>query len=153
MLAPNLHGYLARGPMPQQALQTERITLVPLADEHLEWEVELDSDFEVMRYLSGRASTREEVVASHARRATARKARSAGRSAGALFLPSEHGELMPQHEQLDVLGDLAAPASEKQPAAQPRRRDRRRKAASADAPRAHHRQRRDLDPGFETPHG
>ena len=27
----------------------------PLADEHLEWEVDLDSDFEVMRYLSGRA--------------------------------------------------------------------------------------------------
>src|SRR5512132_2193917 len=57
--------------MPQQTLQTERITLVPLAHEHLEWEVELDSDFEVMRYLSGRASTREEVVASHARRMAA----------------------------------------------------------------------------------
>jgi RimJ/RimL family protein N-acetyltransferase len=57
--------------MPQQTLQTERITLVPLADEHLEWEVELDSDPEVMRYLSGRASTREEVVASHARRMAA----------------------------------------------------------------------------------
>ena len=47
--------------MPQQTLRTERITLVPLADEHFEWEVELDSDPEVMRYLSGRASTREEV--------------------------------------------------------------------------------------------
>jgi RimJ/RimL family protein N-acetyltransferase len=57
--------------MPQQTLQTERITLVPLADEHLEWEVELDSDLEVMRYLSGRASTREEVVATHARRPAA----------------------------------------------------------------------------------
>jgi len=33
---------------------------------------------------------------------------------GALFLPSEHGELMSQHEQLDVFGDLAAPASGKQ---------------------------------------
>ena len=59
------------GPMPQPTLQTERITLVPLADEHLEWEVELDSDPEVMRYLSGRASTREEVEASHARRMSA----------------------------------------------------------------------------------
>jgi RimJ/RimL family protein N-acetyltransferase len=57
--------------MPQQILQTERITLVPLADEHLEWEVELDSDTEVMRYLGGRASTREEVVATHARRMAA----------------------------------------------------------------------------------
>jgi hypothetical protein len=26
---------------------------------------------------------------------------------GALLLPSEHGELMPQHKQLDVFGDLA----------------------------------------------
>jgi RimJ/RimL family protein N-acetyltransferase len=57
--------------MPQQTLQTERIALVPLADEHFEWEVELDSDFEVMRYLSGRASTHEEVVASHVRRMAA----------------------------------------------------------------------------------
>jgi RimJ/RimL family protein N-acetyltransferase len=57
--------------MPQQTLQTERITLVPLADEHLEWEVELDSDPEVVRYLSGRTSTREEVEAGHARRMAA----------------------------------------------------------------------------------
>ena len=33
--------------------------------------MELDSDPEVMRYLSGRASTREEVVATHARRLVA----------------------------------------------------------------------------------
>jgi RimJ/RimL family protein N-acetyltransferase len=60
--------------MPQQTLHTGRLTLVPLADEHLEWEVELDSDPEVMRYLGGRAGTREEVEASHARRmAAARK--------------------------------------------------------------------------------
>jgi hypothetical protein len=39
--------------MPQQTLHTGRLTLVPLADEHLGWEVELDSDPEVMRYLSG----------------------------------------------------------------------------------------------------
>ena len=57
--------------MPQRTLQTERITLVPLAGEHLEWEVELDSDFAVMRYLTGRASTRKEVVANHARRMAA----------------------------------------------------------------------------------
>jgi len=44
---------------------------VPLADEHLEWEVELDSDPEVMRYLGGRASSREEVEAGHARRMAA----------------------------------------------------------------------------------
>jgi RimJ/RimL family protein N-acetyltransferase len=57
--------------MPQRTLHTGRLTLVPLADEHLEWEVELDSDPEVMRYLSGRASSREEVEARHARRMTA----------------------------------------------------------------------------------
>lgn len=57
--------------MPQQTLHTDRITLVPLADEHFEWEVELDSDAEVMRLLSGRASTREEVEAGHARRIAA----------------------------------------------------------------------------------
>jgi RimJ/RimL family protein N-acetyltransferase len=57
--------------MPQQTLHTERLKLVPLADEHLEWEVELDSDPEVMRYLSGRASTREDVEAGHARRIAA----------------------------------------------------------------------------------
>jgi RimJ/RimL family protein N-acetyltransferase len=59
------------GLMPQQTLHTQRLTLLPLADEHLEWEVALDSDPEVMRYLTGRASTREEVEASHARRMAA----------------------------------------------------------------------------------
>lgn len=57
--------------MPQRTLQTERISLVPLADEHLEWEVELDSDPEVMRFLGGRANTREEVEAHHAGRMSA----------------------------------------------------------------------------------
>jgi RimJ/RimL family protein N-acetyltransferase len=52
----------------QQTLHAGRLTLLPLADAHLQWEVELDSDPEVMRYLSGRASTREEVRADHARR-------------------------------------------------------------------------------------
>jgi RimJ/RimL family protein N-acetyltransferase len=59
--------------MPQQTLHTQQLTLVPLADEHLDWEVELDSDPEVMRYLSGRASRRDEVEAGHARRMAAAK--------------------------------------------------------------------------------
>jgi RimJ/RimL family protein N-acetyltransferase len=54
--------------MPQPVLHTERMLLVPLADEHVELEVELDSDPEVMRYLDGRARTREEVTAFHAER-------------------------------------------------------------------------------------
>lgn len=45
--------------------------LVPLADRHLDLEVELDADPEVLRYLFGRALTRDEVVASHAHRMAA----------------------------------------------------------------------------------
>jgi RimJ/RimL family protein N-acetyltransferase len=51
----------------QKSLQTDRLHLVPLSDDHREHEVELDSDPEVMRYLS-RARTRPEVEASHSRR-------------------------------------------------------------------------------------
>jgi hypothetical protein len=48
----------------QATLRTPRIRLVPLADEHVEYEVELDADPEVMRYLgNGRARTRDEVAA------------------------------------------------------------------------------------------
>jgi len=54
--------------MTNPTLQTERLLLVPLADQHLELEVELDSDPEVMRYLGGRARTRDEVVEAHERR-------------------------------------------------------------------------------------
>ena len=39
-----------------------------MSDEHLELEVELDSDPEVMRYLAGRARSRAEVEAAHGRR-------------------------------------------------------------------------------------
>ena len=51
--------------MTQATLRTGRIELVPLSDEHFEHEVALDSDPEVMRYLSGRARTREEVEQLH----------------------------------------------------------------------------------------
>jgi len=52
----------------QSRLRTRRIQLIPLADEHLELELELDSDPEVLRYLSSRARTRAEVEAAHRRR-------------------------------------------------------------------------------------
>ena len=55
----------------QAVLRTARLELVPLAEEHLEAEVELDSDPEVMRYLTGRASTRAEVEAKHRARLAA----------------------------------------------------------------------------------
>jgi RimJ/RimL family protein N-acetyltransferase len=57
--------------VPQAVLRTARLTLVPLSDEHLEFEVELDGDPEVMRFLEPRARTRAEVVAAHARRLAA----------------------------------------------------------------------------------
>ncbi|MEV7095473.1 GNAT family N-acetyltransferase [Amycolatopsis sp. NPDC051045] len=57
--------------MDRPTLRTERLTLVPLADEHLEHEVELDADPEVMRYLTGRAMTRAETEAAHRRRLAA----------------------------------------------------------------------------------
>ncbi|RZS43717.1 RimJ/RimL family protein N-acetyltransferase [Herbihabitans rhizosphaerae] len=52
----------------QPALRTERLHLVPLADAHLELEVELDSDPQVMRHLTGRAAPRAEVEQAHLRR-------------------------------------------------------------------------------------
>lgn len=51
--------------MGQARLRTARLELVPLADEHLRYEIELDSDPEVLRYLSTRAHTPEEVERSH----------------------------------------------------------------------------------------
>ena len=54
--------------MSQPILRTDRLLLIPLADRHVELEVQLDSDPEVLRYIGGRARTRDEVLASHARR-------------------------------------------------------------------------------------
>ncbi|XRQ10088.1 GNAT family N-acetyltransferase [Actinomadura welshii] len=54
--------------MPQPVLRTERLLLVPLADRHLDLEIHLDSDLEVLRYLDARTPTRDEVVATHQRR-------------------------------------------------------------------------------------
>ncbi|HVU92806.1 MAG TPA: GNAT family N-acetyltransferase [Jatrophihabitans sp.] len=69
--------------MSQPTLRTARITLVPLAEEHLEHEVELDSRPEVMRYLTGRPRSRAEVEQAHARRlAIARAAPGLGFWAG-----------------------------------------------------------------------
>lgn len=59
-------------PMFQVTLRTDRIQLVPLSDEHLEYEIELDADPEVMRYLgNGRARTRKEVEILHRQRLAA----------------------------------------------------------------------------------
>jgi RimJ/RimL family protein N-acetyltransferase len=58
--------------MGQATLQTSRIRLVPLSDEHLEYEVQVDSDPEVMRFLgNGRPRTRQEVQVLHQSRLAA----------------------------------------------------------------------------------
>jgi RimJ/RimL family protein N-acetyltransferase len=54
--------------VPQPILRTPRLVLEPLADRHVELEIELDSDAEVLRYLSVRAHTPEETRARHAQR-------------------------------------------------------------------------------------
>ncbi|WP_033667808.1 GNAT family N-acetyltransferase [Salinispora fenicalii] len=53
--------------MTQATLRTARLQLVPLSDDHLEGEVQLDADPEVMRYL-GRPRQRAEVEQAHRRR-------------------------------------------------------------------------------------
>jgi RimJ/RimL family protein N-acetyltransferase len=56
----------------QATLHTPRLVLVPLAEEHLEYEVELDSDPEVMRYLgNGTARDRAHVERFHGYRLAA----------------------------------------------------------------------------------
>ena len=60
--------------MGQAMLRTGRLRLVPLSDEHLEYEVELDADPEVMRYLGdGRARNCEDVERHHQHRLAAAK--------------------------------------------------------------------------------
>jgi len=54
--------------MPQPILRTDRLLLVPLGDRHFKLEVMLDSDPEVLRYITGRARSRDEVAESHAQR-------------------------------------------------------------------------------------
>jgi len=55
----------------QPTLYTDRLRLVPLADDHLEFEVELDSDPDVMRYVAGHGMSRDEVEHAHRRRLAA----------------------------------------------------------------------------------
>jgi RimJ/RimL family protein N-acetyltransferase len=52
----------------QAVLRTDRLLLEPLSDAHVELEVELDGDPQVMRYLEARPRTRDEVLARHPQR-------------------------------------------------------------------------------------
>ncbi|MEV6305540.1 GNAT family N-acetyltransferase [Actinoplanes sp. NPDC051861] len=99
--------------MPQPILRSDRLLLLPLADEHLDLEVELDSDPEVLRFLFGRARPRDEVVEAHAQRM------SEGRAVdglgywvafrgedfvGLMMLPPSHGEHKPEEPGVAELG-------------------------------------------------
>lgn len=111
--------------MAQPILRTARLLLVPLADRHLDLEVELDSDADVLRYLGGRARTRDEVIGSHEDRmglgskvdglgfwiayaASHRSARpveeGAGEFVGLMMLPSAHGPDQPDDPSVADLG-------------------------------------------------
>ncbi len=98
-------------------LRTDRLVLVPLADRHLDLEVRLDSDPEVLRYLFGRARSRDEVVASHAQRMSAAAAvdglgfwiafDAAGGPddfVGLMMLPPAHGPDQPDEPTVAELG-------------------------------------------------
>lgn len=114
--------------MPQPILRTDRLLLVPLADRHLELEVHLDSDPEVLRYISGRAHARDEVLESHARRmalagrvdglgywmafgsgdgshgSTAPEREDEGEFVGLMMLPPAHGPDQPDDPSVADLG-------------------------------------------------
>jgi RimJ/RimL family protein N-acetyltransferase len=114
--------------MLQPILHSERLLLVPLEDRHLDLEVELDSDPEVLRYICGRARTRAEVAESHARRmalagrvpglgywmafgtqagapgSSAPATEQAGEFIGLMMLPPAHGPDQPDDPQVADLG-------------------------------------------------
>lgn len=115
-------------PMSQPTLFTDRLLLVPLGNRHLDLEIQLDSDPEVLRYIWGRARTRDEVVGSHAERmALGRKVpglgywmafgdeggerdssrpptEDAGHFVGLLMLPPAHGPDQPDDPNVADLG-------------------------------------------------
>ncbi|GIF08304.1 GNAT family N-acetyltransferase [Actinoplanes siamensis] len=114
--------------MGQPTLRTERLLLVPLTDRHFELEVELDADAEVLKYISGRARTRDEVVSSHAERmalgtkvdglgfwaafgadggrsgSEAPDGETEGEFVGLMMLPPAHGDDQPDDPTLAELG-------------------------------------------------
>src|SRR5688572_33398538 len=114
--------------MPQPILRTERVLLMPLASRHVELEVALDSDPEVLRYIFGRARRRDEVLPSHAQRMASAssvdglgywtafgsdegaagskppEAEEAGEFVGLMMLPPAHGPDEPDDPTVADLG-------------------------------------------------
>jgi RimJ/RimL family protein N-acetyltransferase len=106
--------------MAQPVLHTERLVLDPLADEHLDLEIALDSDAEVLRYLFPRGQTPAETQARHElRMARGRQVdglgmwmgflddarpRDAASFVGLFMLTPPHGPSQPQEPGLADLG-------------------------------------------------
>ncbi|GAA3222696.1 GNAT family N-acetyltransferase [Actinocorallia longicatena] len=104
--------------MPQPILRTERLLLSPLAERHLEAEIHLYSDPEVLRFLSTRTPTSDEAAASHRRRLTMAEkvdglgfwiahlseAGEEGEFVGLLMLPPAHGPDQPDDPAVCDLG-------------------------------------------------
>jgi RimJ/RimL family protein N-acetyltransferase len=100
--------------VPQPTLRTARLLMVPLADAHLDLEVSLDADPEVLRYICGRARTRAEVLRYHASRmALGGKVdglgywmafRHDGEFVGLMMLPPANGPDQPDDPRIAELG-------------------------------------------------
>jgi len=123
-LAPGVHPVAGQQPI----LHTDRLLLVPLAAHHLDLEIELDTDPEVLRYLTARVPTREEVLDSHAERmalgrkvpglgywmvfgtgggahgSTRPQVEQAGEFVGLMMLPPAHGPDQPDDPSVADLG-------------------------------------------------
>lgn len=93
--------------MPVPVLRTDRLLLVPLADRHLDLEVRLDADPVVLRYITGRARSRDEVAASHAQRmATAAEVDGLGYWAAFATAGGERGSTPPADEDAGEFAGL-----------------------------------------------
>lgn len=114
--------------MHQPIMHTERLLLVPLDERHFGLEIQLDSDPEVLRYISGRAHTPDEVEQVHRERlALARKvdglgywmaygtgggvsgsaapaSEDEGEFVGLMMLPPAHGPDQPDDPDVAELG-------------------------------------------------
>lgn len=96
--------------MTQPILHTPRLVLVPLADRHLDLEVELDADPEVLRYLSARVPTRDEVLASHAERVSlGRRIPGLGYWVAFEATSGEHGSVLPAEQTDRFVGLMMLP--------------------------------------------
>jgi RimJ/RimL family protein N-acetyltransferase len=90
--------------VPQPVLRTARLLLVPLADRHLDLEIQLDSDPEVLRYLGGRARWMAFGSGGGTRGSAPPASEEEGEFAGLMMLPPAHGPDQPDDPAVSDLG-------------------------------------------------